>query len=177
MTYKDKIALEMEWLSKQPRVIFLGEGVINADRIYKTLNGVPLDKCIEMPIAENLIVGSAIGLAIAGYKPVVIFQRMDFMLIAADAIINHIALIPKMSGDRVKLPIIIRATIGSKNKKFDCGAQHNHDFRHIFSPYILTLDYEEGIYKHCYNRNEPVLIVDDKDLYERDNDEIDNTAC
>jgi len=170
MIYKDRLTEDMEWLAKQSNTIFLGEGIINAGRIYDTLDKVSLEKCIEMPIAENLIAGSAIGLAIAGYKPVVIFQRMDFMLIAADAIINHMALIPKMSGGKVKLPIIIRATIGSRDKKFDCGPQHNHDFRHIFSPYITTFDYEQGIYEVAYNRNEPVLIVDDKDLYERNVD-------
>jgi len=172
MTYKDKITESMAWLVEQSNTIFLGEGIINAGRIYGTLDRVPLNRCIEMPIAENLIAGSAIGLAIAGYRPVVIFQRMDFMLIAADAIINHMALIPKMSGDRIKLPIIIRATIGSRSKQFDCGPQHNHDFRHIFAPYITTFNFEQGVYQIAYQRNEPVLIVDDKDLYENETDNI-----
>ena len=61
-----------------------------------------------MPVAENLTMGVAIGLALRKARPVVIFQRMDFMLIASDAIINHLALMPKMSGGQFNLPVIIR---------------------------------------------------------------------
>lgn len=176
MKYKDKLKESMTWLSKKDEVVFIGEGLINAGRIYGTLDDVPSGKCIEMPICENLIVGCAIGLAIRGYHPVVVFQRMDFMLLASDQIINHMALMQRMSGGLVTLPIIIRAIIGSRDPKFDVGPQHNHDLTHIFEPYLATYRIDEDhcnpdIYKTVNEAmTKPALIVEDRDLYEVDVD-------
>ena len=166
MKYREHIAEEMGWLAGQRHSVFTGEGIINAGRMYNTLDMVPLRKCIEYPIAENLIASSAIGLALEGFRPIVVFQRMDFMLIAADAIINHMALIPQMSGGKVKLPIVIRAIIGSRDRRFDVGPQHNHDFTHIFEPYLATIKYEPGAYKGAYMSDQPTLVIEDKDKYE-----------
>lgn len=170
MSYKDAIVKAMEDLSKKKESVFLGQGLLSGDRIYGTLNTVSSKKCIEMPVAENLIMGAAIGLAIKGYRPIVVFQRMDFMLIAADQIINHAALIPKMSNGQFKLPIIIRTIIGSRDKKFDVGMQHNHDFTHIFKPYIKTIrlgsaEMVKDFYMGCYEENDTKLLIEDKDLY------------
>ncbi len=163
---KRQVTDEMEWLSQQDDTVFIGEGLINANRIYGTMNYVPTSKCIEMPIDENLIVGCAMGLAIEGYRPIVIFQRMDFMLVAADAIINHLALIPQMSRYQYKLPVIIRSIVGSQDKSFDVGCQHNHDFTHVFSPYLHTVRYSSStnVYKDVYVKyKDPVLVVEYKD--------------
>ena len=173
MTYQQSITKAMIDLSQKEEVVFLGEGLINAGRIYNTLDGVPLDKCLEMPIAENLIMGSAIGLAITGYKPIVVFQRMDFMTNACDAIVNHLSLIPKMSGSKVKLPVIIRAIIGSRDSKFNVGLQHSKRLTDMFKPWIHTVELNEKMnifsyYELAYKADYPVLLIEDKDLYERD---------
>ena len=55
MLYQEGIAKAMANLSKKEDIVFLGEGIINAGRIYDTMNEVDLKKCIEMPIAENLM--------------------------------------------------------------------------------------------------------------------------
>ena len=171
MTYQQGITKAMEDLGKKKNVVFLGEGLINAGKIYNTLDNVSLNKCIEFPVAENLIMGSAIGLAIEGFKPVVIFQRMDFMTIAADAIVNHLSLIPEMSGGKIKLPVIIRAIIGSRNDKFEMGCQHCKDLTEIFKPWIHTITLKKGsdtqhLYQVAYDANFPTLIIEDRDLYE-----------
>ena len=172
MTYQESITKAMTKLSRKKDTVFLGEGLINAGRIYDTLNDVPLNKCIEFPIAENLIMGSAIGLAITDYKPIVIFQRMDFMTCACDAIVNHLAIIPKMSGDKVKLPVIIRAIIGSRSEKFDVGLQHKKDLIFMFKPWIYTVELKQSMdiphyYQLAYESESPVMLVEDRDLYER----------
>jgi len=168
MKYKQHIGNELAKLGTLDHTIFLGEGIINAGRCYDTLNEVPLTKCIEMPIAENLIVGSAIGLALAGYYPIVVFQRMDFMLVAADAIINHIAKLPEMSGNQIIMPIVIRTILGSTSKKFEMGPQHCADYRHVFSPYIKCIDYRPGAYLENFSKPNPIIIIERKDDYEND---------
>ena len=171
MKYQESIRSDMKWLAEQEKTIFIGQGLIKGDRIYHTLDNVPLDRCIEMPIAENLIMGVANGLALRGWRPVVVFQRMDFMLIAADQIINHTALIEEMSNGQFKCPVIIRACVGSQSRKFDVGPQHRHDFRHIFERYVSTLWYDKGVYQMMYKEDiygetpKPVIIVEEKDKY------------
>jgi len=169
--YRDHVAAEMKWLAKKPKTVFIGEGLINAGRVYGTMDGVPLRKCIEMPIAENLIMGSAIGLALAGYRPVVVFQRMDFMLIATDQIINHLVAMPKMSGGTVIPNVIIRAIIGSRNKKFDVGIQHNQNYSRLFRSYMSVYDfgsvaYKGAEYREMYNLGGARMIVEDRDKYD-----------
>lgn len=173
MTLKEQLTSTMEELSRNDKVIFLGEGLIDASPIYGTMINVPKNKVIEMPIAENLIVGASIGLALEGYIPVVVFQRMDFMLCAADAIINHLCLMPKMSGGRITLPVIIRTVVGSQDiKKFNVGMQHSKDLTYIFSPYINTITLKpeynvKELYLKQLEHPEPVMIVEWKDDYEK----------
>lgn len=160
----------MGFLAEQSDTLFIGNGLLNGDRIYGTLEKVPTIKCIEMPVAENLTAGVAAGLSLRKYRPIVVFQRMDFMLIAADAIINHIALMPKMSGEQFNMPVIIRCIVGSQSKKFDVGCQHNKDFSELFKPYIKTYildsaDKVEVAYKEAYASSEPSLMVEYKDSY------------
>ena len=167
-TFKDDITEAMATLGRKKNTVFLGENIINSGRIYGTLNKVSIKKCIEMPVAENLIAGAAIGLALAGYRPVCIFQRMDFMLIAADAIINHASLIPKMSGGTVKLPIIFRTIKASLDNKFWVGHQHSKDFTYIFKDHLTTysigeksLSEPQRVYALAYDLQKPVLVVED----------------
>lgn len=167
MKYREWIQKDMAWLAKQQRTVFIGEGVINAGRCYGTLNDVPLGRCVEMPIAENLIVGTAIGLALVGLRPIVIFQRMDFMLVAADAIINHLTKLPAMSGYQFHLPVILRTIVGTRTEKFCVGEQHCQDFRSIFENQIISLDYKPGMYRDTFTlMSGPVMVVEEKDKYE-----------
>jgi acetoin:2,6-dichlorophenolindophenol oxidoreductase subunit beta len=171
MTYKQSLIEAMDFIAGQKDTMFIGNGLQNGDRIYGTLNNVPLNRCSEMPVAENLKMGVAIGIALCGFRPVVIFPRMDFMLIAADQIINHLCLWPKMSGGQFNLPVIIRCIVGSQDKKFDVGLQHNKDFSTLFEPYMKVVRLKNGIveaYKEAYASNEPTMLVEYKDDYNND---------
>ena len=168
MTIRESIIEELHRLSTLDCTVFLGENVINSKRIYGTLENVPLNKCIEMPIAENLIAGTAIGLSLAGFLPICIFQRMDFMLIAADAIINHACLYSKMTNHQVSCGVIFRTILASPlNEKFYVGHQHSKDFSYIFEPYMKVIKIPETSPKEAYTtaykyatRGQPILIVE-----------------
>ncbi len=171
MKYKDAITNLMTEISKNEKVIFLGQGIINAGRMQGTLKNVPIDNCIEMPVAENLIVGTAMGLCLRGYRPVITFAFMDFMLVCADAIINHMALMPKMSNNQFSFPIIMRAVVGAQGDKFVMGAQHTKNLGYIFSPHINTVNFGKYITADMLTKiNEPLLIIEKRDLYEQDID-------
>ena len=166
---------EMTHLSQKENTVFLGENVINSGRIYGTLNFVDLKKCIEMPVAENLITGTAIGLSLEGFVPICIFQRMDFMLIASDAIINHACLLPKMTGGKVKCGVIFRTIqAGPINMRFYVGHQHSKDLGFIFEPFMKIIRIPElppkVAYKKAYtlaSQGKPVLVVEDYESFNK----------
>jgi len=168
---KDKLKAEYGWFAKKPEVVFLGEGLVNAGRIYGTLDNVPENKCIEMPICENLIVSCAIGLALKGFRPICVFQRHDFLLTAMDAIVNHLCMMGEISGHQFKLPVIVRAIVGSGSKKFDVGMQHRQDYRYMFTPYmnveVIDKNWKGNLKKEYVIKN-PLLITETKDDFEKE---------
>lgn len=171
MTLQKEIQEAMFQLSKHPKTVFLGENVINAGRIYGTLDRVPLRKCIEMPVAENLIAGTAIGLSIEGYIPICIFQRMDFMLIAADQIINHACMLPKITDYEIRCHIIFRTIKADLNDKFYVGHQHSKDFSHVFMSYMPVRQVPErysatNAYKNALLCRQPSLVVEEYASYQ-----------
>lgn len=176
MTYKDQVIESMNYLAAQSDTVFIGQGLINGERVYGTLKDVPTVKCLEMPIAENLIVGTALGLSLRKYRPIVVFQRMDFMLICADAIINHMNLMPQMTNGLVKFPVMLRCIVGSQDKKFDVGMQHSKDLAAMFQVAgVNVVEFRRGIeilnaYKQEYNdpSERGVIMVEYKDNYEKE---------
>ena len=113
-------------LGLDERVIILGEdiadpigGVMKATKGLSTTYGT--DRVRATPIVEQTIVGTAVGAALGGYRPVAEIMFMDFMCQAMDQIINHAAKSRYMSGGHSPAPIVVRAMIG--DAKF--GAQHS----------------------------------------------------
>ena len=180
MTYKDQIVKAMEELAKESDTLFIGQGLSVGDRVYGTFNTINTQKCLELPTTENLAVGIAMGLCLKGFRPILVFQRMDFMLTCADAIINHIALIPKMSNEQVKFPIIIRAIVGAQDRaKFDIGLQHSKDLSYIFTPWIghsvLHMEGSKILESYLEEYKNPsstgCLMIEFKDLYQETTNE------
>ncbi len=128
MEYFNALKLSMENLAKNPRVIFLGQSTKKPGvAMYNTLTGVPEDKKIEMPVAENMQLGMSIGLALQGYIPVSIFPRWNFLLSATDQLVNHLDKLEEMSHGDFKPKVIIRVGVGSTDPLYP-GAQHVGDF-------------------------------------------------
>lgn len=74
------------------------------------------------PIAEQAIVGAAIGVSLGGFKPVAEIMLMNFTMVAMDMIVNHAAKLRFMSGGQTNVPIVIRTMTGSG---FANGGQHS----------------------------------------------------
>ncbi|MEK6820280.1 MAG: thiamine pyrophosphate-dependent enzyme, partial [Nanoarchaeota archaeon] len=131
LTYKDAIKQSMETLAKDKKTIFLGYNVKYGTKAYGTLADIPKEQILETPVAENLMGGLAMGLAIEGFKPVLFFERHDFMLIALDNLVNHLDKLQQMSQGNFSAPLLIRAVLGAKTPLYP-GPQHIQDFSDIF---------------------------------------------
>ena len=160
----------MQRFAREEKVIFLGQQVLSED-FYGTLKGIPAEKRIEMPVAEEMQLGLSIGLALEGFMPVSIFQRMDFLPRACDQLVNHLNLIPQLSKGVFKPKVIIRTTIGSRYP-LDAGLQHTQDLTKMFKavlkfPVLKVITPKEV--NHAYNfardSKTSVMVIEVQDLY------------
>lgn len=171
VTYKEELIRAMEWLGQKSNTVFIGYNVKCGPRMNGTLPTLPPSRSIETPVAENLIMGLAMGISLKGYRPIVCFERMDFTLACADAIFNHLDKLPKLSGNQFTFPVIIRVCVGC-NEPIDPGLQHMCDYTKMFQENlefpVITLDSPNMIvpwYKLAYGSNSPIMLVEHKRLY------------
>jgi pyruvate/2-oxoglutarate/acetoin dehydrogenase E1 component len=136
LKYLDEMCRAMEYLSRDRRTIFLGQFY---GHMPTTLRNVPERRKIEMPVAENMQMGISTGLALAGYVPVSLFVRWNFLLLAADQLVNHLDKIERMSGGGYKPKVIIRTCVGS-TKPLDSRCQHTSDFTNAFRHMLTNID-------------------------------------
>ena len=160
-------------LSKLSKVRFIGYG-LQKGRALGTLSLVDEKKIIEMPVAENLMVGFGIGRSLKGYFPIVFIERMDFILNALDAIVNHLDKIKEKSGTQFSPGLIIRCVFGNRTKPLYTGITHTKDYSEAISkmisfPVIKILKVEdvEISYKIAIENlkcGKPTILVEYKDL-------------
>jgi pyruvate/2-oxoglutarate/acetoin dehydrogenase E1 component len=132
MTYKESLTAAMTALGRDPATCFLGYGVTNG-KAGGTLAGVPAAQLIETPVAENLMAGLAIGMALTGRRPLVYFERFDFVLNAADAIVNHLDKMALMSRGEFSPAVILRCVVGNTRKPLFTGETHVQDLTDAFA--------------------------------------------
>jgi pyruvate/2-oxoglutarate/acetoin dehydrogenase E1 component len=126
-SYKDNLTAAMDSLATDPAIRFVGYG-ISIGKAMSTLKNVPAEKLIEMPVAENLMASFAIGLSLKGLKPVVFFERFDFILNALDAIVNHLDKINTISRGEFSPTMLLRIVVGNRKKPLFTGETHTQDF-------------------------------------------------
>jgi len=112
-------------LAADPKVILLGEDIADpAGGVFKTTKGFSTKygahRVRSTPIAEQSILGAAVGAALGGYRPVAEIMFFDFITVCLDQLVNHAAKFRYMSGGRTPVPLVVRTAVGSKR----FGAQH-----------------------------------------------------
>jgi hypothetical protein len=169
LTYKQAVTKSMTDLGDNGSV-FIGYSIIPGDAMGTTIN-VPYDQKIETPVAENLMVGLAIGMSFEGFKPVVYFERHDFMLVAADAIGNHVDKIERISHGEFKVPVILK-TVVDDGGLFYSGPTHSQDFTSTFKEMVdfpilepMTPGEVLSAYKYASETTKPVMIVEHKKFH------------
>ena len=155
----------MALLSLDERVIFIGQGVRDKGSFMsETLSGVPLNKRIEFPVAEETQLGVSIGMSLSGMIPVSIFPRFNFLILAMNQLVNHL--------DKMQPHVIVRVGIGS-TKPLAPGPQHTGNFAPAFrlmmpNTTIVELDHADQIipeYRVALERNGSTILVEIADLY------------
>lgn len=161
----------MEEMALDEKVRFIGYNLRRGSKAYGTLKDVSASKILETPVAENLMAGLAIGMSLEGYKPVLIFERHDFMLNALDSLINHLDKIDLLSKKQYKSPMLIRAVVGSLSP-INPGPQHYQDFSKFFKDTFHFPVYDpkninelNHALKESKKFEQPIMIIERRDLY------------
>lgn len=128
MTYKDVIAQSMTDLGKDPSLIVVGYNVCKSGGSGGgSFNGIPESQRQEMPLAENLMMGAAIGLSLSGHIPLLWLERFDFATCLMDALVNHLDKLSALSEGIHRPACIIRAVVGNSKTPLYTGAVHTQD--------------------------------------------------
>ena len=178
MTYAQAAALALsQAMEADPHVIALGEdlgrgGVFGQ---YRDEAGAPLvqrfgaDRIIDTLISESTIVGAAVGMALAGCKPVVELRVVDFALCAIDEVVNQAAKNRYMFGGQGRVPMVMRMPIGIWSSS---AAQHSQSleawFAHIPGLVVVTPSTpadNHGLLLAALASGDPVVYMEHKELW------------
>ena len=114
MDYKEQTKKAMEMLAKDERVVFIGQTVrYPGSPMYMSFENIPLEKRIELPVAEDMQMGMSIGLSLEGLIPVNIYPRIDFLILAMNQLVNHLDKVEEMSNKQFKPKVITRTQVGN----------------------------------------------------------------
>ena len=123
----------------------------------------------DMPLSEDAMTGVGIGAALAGLRPIYVHQRMDFLLLCMNQLVNMAAKIRYMSSGQHSVPLVVRAAIG---RSWGQGAQHSQSFHSYFMhvPGIkvvapTTPHDAKGCLIASIRDNNPVIFLEHRMLY------------
>ena len=162
-----------EEMRRDKSVYLIGEDVGKWGNLYGASRGL-LDEfgpsqIKDAPISEAAIAGCAIGSAVMGMRPIAEIMYIDFIAIAMDQIVNHAAKYHQLSRGAIRVPVVFRTQggVGFRN-----SSQHTQSLEHWFVsvPGLITVmpstPYDvKGLLKSAIRNDNPVLIVEHKELY------------
>jgi acetoin:2,6-dichlorophenolindophenol oxidoreductase subunit beta len=163
-------------MEADPRIVALGEDLVRGGVFGQcTLDGAPLqqsfgaDRSIDTPISEANIMGAAVGLALAGLKPVVEMRMIDFALCAMDELVNQAAKNRCMFGGQGRVPLVARLPIGVWTAS---AAQHSQSleawFAHLPGVVVAcpaTPQDNHGLLASSLTCGDPVVYLEHKELW------------
>ena len=163
-----------EEMRRDPRVYIIGEDVAEAGTPFKVLSRLVEEfgqaRVIDSPISEAGITGLGVGAAMTGMRPVVDIMFGDFIGLAMDQIVNQAAKVHYMSGGKLKVPLVVRTTLGATRRS---AAQHSQSL-HAWVSHIPGLKvalpstpYDaKGLLKTAIRDDNPVIFFEDKMMYQ-----------
>ncbi len=166
----DALKLEMH---RDPRVLVLGEDVGRFGGVFRATTGLyeefGPERCVDTPLAESGIIGTAIGMALYGLRPVPEIQFADFIYPAYDQIVNELAKMRYRSGGEYPAPLVIRTPVGGGIKG---GHYHSQSpealFIHVPGLKVVMPSNPvdaKGLLLSSIRDDDPVIFMEPKRVY------------
>jgi len=173
--YRDAIRdAQREEMLRDPNVFVIGEDVRDPWRgTYKATAGLSSEfgdqRVVNTPIAEETVIGIALGAALTGLRPVAELMYIDFVTRAMDAVCLQVAKIHYMTGGQAKVPLVIRTQGGGG---LASGAHHGNSLEawicHVPGLFVAmpSTPYDaKGLLKTAIRMDDPVFFIEHKMLY------------
>ena len=163
----------LEEMERDEKIFLIGEDIGVFGGAYRVTEGL-LDRfgamrVVDTPIAEEAIVGCAIGAAMSGLRPVVEMMTVNFSLLAFDQVVQNAAKIRYMFGGETTVPLVMRLPGGAGHQ---LSSQHSHSFEGLygFIPGLLvvsptTPEDAKGLLKSAIRTDNPVMFMESMSLY------------
>jgi len=171
-------------MEEDPKVLIMGEDVGRLGGVFRITDGLQKDfgedRVIDSPLAESGIVGTAVGLAMRGYRPVVEIQFDGFVYPAYDQIVCQVAKLHFRSQGRVPMPMVIRIPYGG-----GIGAVEHHSespeaqFAHTPGLKVVTCSNPVDGYwmiRQAIASDDPVIFLEPKRQYHAERADLDESA-
>src|SRR6476619_7836120 len=174
LSYRDAVARGIaQEMRRDERVVVVGEDIAGAGGVFKTTVGL-LDefgpkRVIDTPIAEQAILGAAMGAAMTGLRPIAEIMFSDFFAVCWDLIANEMAKSRYMSDGQLTLPLVVRCASGA-GLRF--GAQHSQSVENwaMAVPGLKVVAPSNprdvsGLLAASVRDPDPVIFLEHKSLY------------
>ncbi|MGZ7080822.1 MAG: alpha-ketoacid dehydrogenase subunit beta [Thermoanaerobaculia bacterium] len=173
-SYRDAIReAMMEEMDRDTSVLIMGEDIGVYEGTFRITAGMLKkygpSRVIDTPIAEAGMVGTAVGMAMVGLRPIVEMMTVNFSIVAADQILNHAAKIRYFSGGQVDLPLVVRGPHGAG---VQLSAQHSQSFESFYAHFPglvvatpATPADAKGMLKTAIRGKDPVMFLESAALY------------
>jgi pyruvate dehydrogenase E1 component beta subunit len=163
----------MEEMERDPNIVVYGEEVAAAGGTYGATAGLydrfGPKRVLDTPISEAEIVGSAVGAAMNGLRPVAEIMGINFAFLAMDQIVNHAAKVHSMFGGQFRCPLVVRTTSGGGRQ---LGATHSQTPDVIFAHFpglkvVAPANPADakGLLKAAVRTDDPVMFIEQATMY------------
>ncbi|MCU1684643.1 MAG: pdhB [Amycolatopsis sp.] len=173
-------------MEEDPKVLMMGEDVGKLGGVFRITDGLQKDfgeqRVLDTPLSESGIIGTAVGLAVRGFRPVCEIQFEGFIFPGFDQIVSQLAKLHYRTQGKIKMPVVIRVPFGG-----GIGAVEHHSespeslFAHVAGLKVLSCSNAVDAYwmiQQAIKSDDPILFFEPKKLYHSGNlkAEIDTTA-
>ncbi|HEY0641330.1 MAG TPA: alpha-ketoacid dehydrogenase subunit beta [Pseudonocardiaceae bacterium] len=171
-------------MEADPKVLIMGEDVGKLGGVFRITDGLQKDfgeqRVLDTPLAESGIIGTAVGLAIRGFRPVCEIQFEGFIYPGFDQIVSQLAKLHYRTQGKVRMPVVVRVPFGG-----GIGAVEHHSespeslFAHVAGLKVVSCSNPVDAYwmiQQAIRCDDPVLFFEPKRLYHQKPAEVDTTA-
>lgn len=170
----------MQEMARDHAVLVMGEDVGKDGGVFRVTDGLlhkfGPQRCIDTPLAESAIVGTAIGLAAAGWKPVVEIQFAGFIYAAFDQLVNHAARLRWRTRGKLTCPLVVRSPYGAGVRALEHHSESMEAiYAHIPGLKVVipaTPSEAKGLLVSAIRDPDPVLFLEPTRVYRAIREEV-----